>query len=116
MNPRDIDPFKKTHLPFIGTFEKSECEFAALIIVLAMAERDNCWSAVSVGDCVNMVDSQEPDSHLARLAQNPFLIPDAYGLVDRGYADWEYGIKGGEIKFTRKGIAAMKPFSRKVAS
>src|SRR5262245_45099450 len=86
--------------PLVATFDRTELEVAAATLVLAMAGRpENDWSPVTKDDVgaylkghVAAYHDAGPDraTSLTRLARdlvtNPFIRPDWWGLVDKGFA------------------------------
>lgn len=97
--------------PLVGTMEKSEREYAAACLVMAMATNGDTWRPIGpqeMGPAPQAaIDSGvEPWPSLNR---NPFFRPDFDKLADGEYARTLVpGDRRSAIEFTPKGIEAMR--------
>ncbi len=90
---------------FIGTFDHSEAENTAAVIVKVLALNGDSWrSATCEKLAAGFEQLTKDDGPWRRWFNNPFMKIDMHDLVDRGFASWD-GARG--IKFTDKGLARM---------
>lgn len=109
--PSQIDVFHRSFLPFIGTFDHSEVESAAGILVSAMAHHGDEWKFIGPKDIGEWSQVElKNGEHWSKLFKNPFLQPDFHKLVAEGWAEWEDGAfgPGAPLKFTQKALDRMK--------
>jgi hypothetical protein len=86
--PKDVDlrPFP----PFCAALGRSECEFAAALIVLACQHRGS-WGPVlpkEIGEALKADEEKYTVEGKRHPWANPFLNPDIDDLIARGFAKW----------------------------
>lgn len=89
--------------PFVGTFDRTETECTAAVIVKTLALRGDTWRAIDCSELAAVFDelTGPKNSDWHKLFNNPFITVDLHGLVDRGYAAWRKA--GKAIEFTEIG-------------
>jgi len=93
-------------MPLTDAFERSECEFAAGMIVLTLVARGNTWRRIALAELRALAEEETAANRdpMTASACNPFIRPDFAALIGRGYADRD---ETGAIGFTTEGIAAL---------
>ena len=88
--PSQVAMLSKSVLPFIGTFDHSEAETAAAVLVAAMAHHGDEWAPMLPAQLGEWMKSEtaKPEGRWAKLFENPFLRPDFDELVEKGWARW----------------------------
>jgi hypothetical protein len=131
--PVDQTPFKPSQVDFFGsfpplvdTFEKTECEVAAVYLVSTMAATGDAWRPVTWSDCAVVITSAlksveekgyknvgPGDRLIEDLAKNPYCKPDFHKLAKLGYARW-LGEPGGKtpLELTEAGIEKLRRWVR----
>lgn len=96
---------------FIGTFNHSEAENTAAVIVKILASNGDVWRTANCHELSEgFKELTKDDGPWRRWFNNPFMRIDMYDLVDRGFAEWE----GDQtIKFTDEGLERMRKWVRK---
>lgn len=90
---------------FIGTFDHSESENTAAVIVKVLASSGNIWRSASCEELASgFADLVKDEGPWRSWFNNPFMKLDMHDLVDRGFASWD-GDKA--IAFTKKGLQRM---------
>lgn len=102
----------------MGSMERAEAEYAAIVLVRALVRAGDTWKALDANKAVDVLDldsteNVEPLSGLIR-SQNPFFRPNPYELIRLGYArsvssagiPSEQGLID-HIEFTDAGFAAL---------
>lgn len=93
-------------IPFINTFDRTESECTAAVIVKALAIRGDTWRLIACRELAEVFDDlTKMPGHWRDLFGNPLIRIDMHGLVDRGYAEWSED--GKAIEFTEKGLVRM---------
>ena len=100
--------------PLVGTFKKTEAEVAAAYIVRTLQMDGDSWHAVVSTDIAAQLraDLEAQIEPWASLAQNPFARPDVHRLVADGFAEWTEEGDSSPIRFTEKGIEALRRWVR----
>ncbi len=100
---------------FVGTFDHSEAENTAAVIVRVLAMNGDVWRSAHCHEladgfaeltkAANSLDPTSKEGPWRKWFNNPFMRIDMHDLVDRGFAEWD-GEKA--IRFTDKGLKRMK--------
>lgn len=101
--PKSFFPSQlNTNALFASTFDRTETELTALLIVITLTSNGNMWRIVSCDELAKQfVILFNSDNPLRFVFNNPFYRVDLHGLVDGGYATW---IGSNAIEFTVKGL------------
>lgn len=111
MKPSEIDPFAKLSLlPFVGTFDRTEAEFAAGLVVYGLTKLERTFDdPISFKEIIDLIENpKNQDDHMVKLSDNPYLAPDIHSLIKKGFVSECEG--PGEVKFTERGLEKLKPF------
>jgi hypothetical protein len=102
-------------LPFVGTFDKTEVEIAAGMLVHALAMRGNEWRAIDWPEiaAVLKVDLEAKRQPWKSLVTNPFLRPDFHRLVKDGYASWQGAAGESPMALTEAAFERIKKWVRR---
>jgi len=105
--------------PLVGMMGKAEIEFAAAMIVRALAARGDTWREISNDEIFAVAREDDEAAKLAKsigeaganklfgsLYRNPFFRPDVHGFVAEGFGKWTNEEKT-KIVVTAKGMLAM---------
>lgn len=100
--------------PLVGTFKNAEAEACASWMVRVCALDGDVWRPVAWKDIgarvtADMGSNAEP---WARLARNPFLVPDVHRLVEDGFVQWLGTPGDSAAQFTAKGFDALRKWVR----
>lgn len=97
-------------VPLVATMGRTETEAAAAIIVRTCAVMGDTWRSVSVAEITAVLRAEGANEHapLHALLLNPFWRPDAQGLVDAGFAQWEGEPRKSPIALTEAGIERLR--------
>lgn len=106
---RPSDVVLMPHVPLVGTMGRAEVEAAAGWMLLALRDSGDAWGEVTPADC-RAVHDKHADS--MRWIQNPFLVPDFWDLVARGFAEFVGEGNGAPVRFTGAGIKALAKWVR----
>lgn len=108
------DVVLQPHVPLIGTMGRAEAEAAAGWMILALRDKGDAWGEITPGDCGDVL--QKHGSEISWI-KNPFLVPDFWDLVERGFAEFvgDEG-KGRPVRFTPAGFEAMRKWVRPPAA
>ena len=91
---------------FVGTFDHSEAENTAAVIVKVLTMNGDAWRSAT---CVELADGFDVLTRVPGAWRdwfnNPFMRIDMHDLVDRGFAVWD-GDKA--IRFTDTGLERMR--------
>ncbi|GAB5541319.1 MAG: hypothetical protein SangKO_010790 [Sandaracinaceae bacterium] len=101
---RPSDVVLMPHVPLVGTMGRVEVEAAAGWMLLALREKGDFWGRVDPADC-RAVREKHADS--MTWIENPFLVPDFWDLVARGFAEFVGEGRGAPVRFTASGIEAL---------
>ena len=73
--------------PLTGTFEKSEAECAAALIIRALAATGDTWRPIMWEEitAVLRADMEAKTEPIYALFRNPFCRHDVYLLIDKGF-------------------------------
>ncbi len=106
----DID-FKPSEIylggpPLVATMGRSELEHAAAIIVRTCQATGDVWRAVTWAEArlVIEADVAEKRTPFDAIWTNPFVRPDAHGLVAKGFASKD----GDAVALTAQGLEAIR--------
>lgn len=90
---------------FVGTFDHSEAENTAAVIVKVLALNGDVWRSASCDELTTGFEQLTKDDGPWRTwFNNPFRRIDMHDLVARGFATWD-GPKA--LKFTDEGLRRM---------
>lgn len=97
-------------IPLINAFGRAECECAAALLVRACVLHGDVWAAQSFDAIRGAFDADVAAkiSPIYHIASNPFLQPDFWSLVAKGFATWTDDRP--PIQFTAKGFERLKLF------
>lgn len=102
MKPSDID----LRGMFIGTFDHSEAENTAAVIVKVLAMNGDTWRAATGEELAAGFEALTKDEGPWRQwFNNPFMRCDMQKLVECGFATW---VKPNSIAFTEAGLKRME--------
>ncbi len=109
MRPSDIIIANPT--PLTATFERTEAEQAAALMIVVLADADDSWRPVTpkeIGRYIRgILDAKEAPPVWMN---NPFFRPDIHNLVTRGFARWEgdEDADGRPVGFTEKALEKLR--------
>jgi hypothetical protein len=100
-------------MPFVGGMRKAEAEMMAACIVRVCEVRGDMWLPVAWKDVQDVLraDVLAERKPWVDWLSNPFLRPDVWELVERGFAAWA-DQEGGAVVFTEEGFAVLAEFVR----
>jgi hypothetical protein len=116
--PSQLDPFARSFAPFLATFNHSESEGFAAMMVSASAFHGDEWKALEpkqIGEWLRTVlDAPIPEGGKGnvwqQLNRNPFFRPHPHTLVKEGFARFvgeNTDAVGAPIEFTDAGFEAL---------
>lgn len=111
--PSQIDPFLRSVVPFVATFNHSESEVFAAMLVGAMASDGDEWKAIdprAVGVWLRDVIMVDPKQ---KQIWEGFIViarPHPHTLVKEGFCRFTAGDDDAHapIEFTEKGLEALR--------
>lgn len=106
--PSDIDI--RVPLPFVGTFNHSESEFMASILVATLASMSDAWGPVTPSAASAWM-KKKIDDDFAWAGVLAIISPDPLTLVLEGFCQWVGEADGRGPEFTDKGLAALSKWA-----
>jgi hypothetical protein len=119
--PQDAETYKPSQVvldvgatPLAGTMGRAEREQAATLIVRACQFHGDTWQPIVFSQIQRTMfaDVETETKPLCHLVKNPFFKPNAYELVEHGFARWTEE-PGGPIELTAKALEVMRKWVRR---
>lgn len=85
--PSDVDPFARSYLPFMGTFERAENELGIALLVCACQKQGDEWQPVALEHLRELLDDAKKNGGpWQEMQRNPFApVPDFVAMDEAGY-------------------------------